>query len=79
MEDPKGVLRGLEHADVVAREGFCSDEPKIAQTLFRMRVPINEVQVSMYEAEQTSYPEAAKNYIESHSKGASYWLTGELD
>src|SRR5699024_1534468 len=78
IADPKGTLGGLERADILARHGFYVDQPEVYGMLDRMTIPLDAVQKGMYEAEQSSYDEAAKKYVEGHPELIHYWITGEM-
>ncbi len=78
LDDPKGVLGGIERADILVRKGFYRDEPAIYALLDRMTIPLDDVQKGMYNGEESSYPQAAKEYVEAHPKLVRYWITGEL-
>lgn len=41
-------------------------------------MPLDHVEAGMYEGEESSYPEAAKKYVESHPGLVQYWITGEF-
>lgn len=78
IDDPKGVLGGEEHADILARQGLYRDSPEVYKLLDRMTIPIADVQAGMDQAEKTSYADAAKRYVENHPELVEYWVTGEL-
>src|SRR3546814_15256256 len=58
LEDPKGVLGGEEHIDVIARKGFYQDHPEVGAFLARMYLQLEELQALMAAAQETSYEEA---------------------
>ena len=78
IEDPKGTLGGRERADIITRAGFYRDHPEVHELLDRMTIPLDDVQAGMYQGEQSSYPEAAKQYVENHPNLVNYWVTGEI-
>jgi glycine betaine/proline transport system substrate-binding protein len=78
LEDPKNVLGSFEHIDAVAREGFYQDNIEAATMLSRMRIPLKDLQASMYEARQTSYDEAVQNFLDDNEKRVEYWVTGNM-
>jgi len=78
IEDPKNVLGSYEHIDAVAREGFYQDNIEAATMLSRMRIPLKDLQASMYEARETSYDEAVQNYLDNNEKRVEYWVTGNM-
>lgn len=78
IDDPRGVLGGLERADALARKGLYRDHPEVYALLDRMTIPIDDVEAGMYEGEESSYPEAAAAYVEDHADLVDYWVTGKL-
>ncbi|MES1924667.1 glycine betaine ABC transporter substrate-binding protein [Salinisphaera sp. T31B1] len=74
LKDPKGSLGGAEHIDAVVRQGFEADYPKVAEFLTNMHLPLDELQAAMYDAQQTSYDEAIKKFIESHPDEIKEWF-----
>lgn len=78
LEDPEGVLAGVEHVDAIARQGFYNDHPEAAAFLARMYLPLDELEEVMFKAQQTSYEEAVAEYIKTHEERVNYWVTGEI-
>jgi len=78
LEDPEGVLGGLERVHVMARADFYQDHPEVAEFLARMHLPLEELQAIMYDATQTSYEEAIEKYVAENEARISYWVTGEM-
>ena len=78
LKDPKGIMKGMQRADIMARHGFYQDEPDIYEMLDRILIPIDAVQDGMRRAEETSYADAAAEYVESHPKLVHYWVSGEM-
>lgn len=79
LKDPKGALGGLERVNILARQGFYQDHPKVVAFLCRLFLPLEDLQGIMDQANETSYEKAAKNYIENHPKLVNYWVTGEIE
>ena len=79
LKDPKGVLGGPQHIDVVVRNGFTQDFPRVSDFLARMYIPLDQLQAAMYEAQKTSYAEAVGAYEKAHPCRIHYWYTGKLD
>jgi len=77
LQDPKKALGGEEQIHALAREGFKKDDPKVAAFISRIDIPLGELEKLMYQAEQTSYPKAAANFIKTHPKMVDYWITGK--
>jgi glycine betaine/proline transport system substrate-binding protein len=80
LDDPKGVLGGLEHVDALARRGLYEEHPELVEFLSRMKLPIGEVEQIMAEAtaEGGSYEKAVDAYIKDHPARVNYWVTGNL-
>ncbi|WP_230531482.1 glycine betaine ABC transporter substrate-binding protein [Microvirga roseola] len=78
LDDPKNALGGVERVYAVARQGFQSDYPEVAQFLMRMHLPLNELEAAMSNANETSVDKAVENYISEHPARVKYWLTGEM-
>jgi len=78
LEDPEGVLGGVERIMAVAREGFYQDTPEAAAFLSRMYLPLETLQSYMFDARETSYDEAITAYIEENGARVNYWVTGEM-
>lgn len=78
LEDPKGVLGKAERVHAYARNGFYQDHIEAAGVLSRMQIPVEELQASMYKAQETSYEEAVDDYIKTHPERINYWVTGQL-
>lgn len=74
IDDPKGSLGKAEHIDILARKGFKEDNPKVAELLSRMNVPIPELEAAMFDAQETSYEKAVDKYIADHPDRVKEWL-----
>lgn len=80
LDDPKGVLGGKERVHVLVRKGFYQDYPnEVAGFLARFHLPLADLEGLMLEASETSYEEAAANYVASHPRRVDYWVTGEIN
>ncbi|MFO7962534.1 MAG: glycine betaine ABC transporter substrate-binding protein [Desulfobacterales bacterium] len=78
LEDPKGSLGGLEQVSVLARTGFYQDHPEVVAFLCRMFLPLEDLEAMMLKANETSYEQAAEEYIEANPERVKYWVTGKL-
>lgn len=78
LEDPKGVLGGLERVHALARKGLYQDHPQVAEFLTRMYLPLEDLEAMMFEASESSYEEAVDNYIANNKARIDYWVTGEI-
>jgi len=74
IDDPKGALGKAEHIDILARKGFKEGNPKVAELLSRMKLPIPELEAAMFDAQQTSYDKAVDKYIADHPDRVKEWL-----
>lgn len=78
LEDPQGVLGGIERVHVLARKDFYREQPEVVEFLSRFFIDLDELQTVMFEASETSYEEAVAKYIENNPKLVHYWVTGEI-
>ena len=78
LEDPKGVLGGLEMVDILTRNGFYQDHPDVVALLCRLFLPLEDLEAMMFKANETSYEEAAADYIKANPKLVDYWVTGKM-
>ncbi len=76
IEDPKGSLGKAEHIDILARKGFKEENPKVAELLSRMNLPIPELEAAMFDAQETSYEKAVDKYIADHPDQVKKWVEG---
>ena len=74
IEDTKTSLGEAEHVDVLARKGFKEDNPEVAEFLSRMKLPIDDLQAGMFNAQEGSYEESVAKYIEDHPDQVKAWL-----
>ncbi|MGH6761074.1 MAG: glycine betaine ABC transporter substrate-binding protein [Phyllobacterium sp.] len=74
IDDPKGALGKAEHVDVLARKGFKEDNPDVAGFLSRMKLPIDELEAAMFNAQETSYEKAVEQYIADHPDRVKEWV-----
>ncbi|MGI6856695.1 glycine betaine ABC transporter substrate-binding protein [Mesorhizobium sp. 1B3] len=74
IDDPKGSLGEAEHIDVLARKGFKEDNPRVAELLSRIQLPIPELEAAMFDAQETSYEQAVDKYIADHPDRVKSWL-----
>ncbi|MFD1744352.1 glycine betaine ABC transporter substrate-binding protein [Rhizobium helianthi] len=74
LKDPKNALGEAEHVDILARKDFKTDNPKVADFMSRMKLPIADLEAAMFDAQETSYDKAVDNYIEKHPDQIKAWL-----
>lgn len=74
IEDPKGSLGAAEHVDILARKDFSAEQAEVAEFFTRMKLPIDELEAAMFEAQETSYEKAVENYIDKNPERIKEWL-----
>lgn len=74
LKDSKGTLGEAQHIDAVVRKGFKEDYPKVANFLSNYHYKLDELQTAMYNAQNTSYEQAVKEYIDSHPDQIKKWF-----
>jgi glycine betaine/proline transport system substrate-binding protein len=80
LEDTERSLGGRERIHALVRRGFYEDFPvEISEFLSRMFLPLDELETLMEQANDSSYEQAVKAYIETHPQRVDYWVTGKLD
>lgn len=70
-----------EHEDTtvtIVNEWFFQKAPEVYDMLDRITIPMDDLQKAIFEAQNSSYNEAAKQYVKDHPKEVEYWVTGEL-
>lgn len=77
LKDPKGALGEAEHVDVLARKEFKTENPKVAEFMSRMKLPIADLEAAMFDAQETSYEKAVDKYISEHPGQIKSWLGQE--
>lgn len=77
IDDPKGALGAAEHVDILARKGFKQDNPEAAAFLSRMKLPLDELEAAMFDAQETSYDQAVERYIADHPDRVKSWFEAE--
>jgi glycine betaine/proline transport system substrate-binding protein len=78
LEDPKGVLGGLESVNKIVRKDFYQDHPEAFEFLNRMVLPIGDVEKIMSDAQATSYEQAIDKYIKENPARIEYWVSGKI-
>lgn len=77
IDDPKKSLGEAEHVDILASKDFKTENPKAAEFLSRMKVPLADLEAAMFNAQETSYDEAVAKYIEDHPDQIKAWVGDE--
>jgi glycine betaine/proline transport system substrate-binding protein len=78
LEDPKGVLGGLESVNKLVRKDFYQEHPEVFEFLSRMVLPISDVEKIMSDAQATSYEQAVDKYIKENPTRIEYWVSGKI-
>lgn len=79
LEDPEGILGGIERIHALAGGDFYRDNPAAATMLARMWIPLDALQEAMHEARETSPEAAVDAFIEAYPERIRYWVTGAID
>ncbi len=80
LEDPKGVLGGRERIHALVRKGFYQDYPyEVFEFFTRLFIPLEQLEEVMLKATDSSYEEAAAEYIKNHPARVNYWINGKLE
>lgn len=76
LEDPKGTFGGAENINTIARKGLEEDMPSAYTILDRFYWGTEDMEAVMYEAQDSSFEEAAKNWIENNADKVAEWTEG---
>lgn len=76
LEDPKGSLGDIESIHTIARTGFEEEKPNAYQILDAFEWEVEDMESVMYEAQSSSFEEAAVNWIEANQDKVDSWLEG---
>jgi len=74
LDDPKHALGKSQRVDVVARQGFSNDYPRVAGALSRMHIPLDILQTAMLDAQERSYPQAIQRFTQDHAALIHRWF-----
>jgi len=77
IDDPKKAIGGSEHVDILSRKDFKADNPAAAEFLSRMKIPLEDLEAGMSDAQETSYDAAVAKYIENHPDQIKNWVGDE--
>ena len=78
LEDPKGVLGGVESIHALARKGFSNDFPKAAAFIRNYKLPMADLEATMLKARDSNAAKEAAAYVASHGAQVDRWLAGSL-
>ena len=76
IEDPKGSLGDIESIHTISRIGFEEENPNAYQILDAFKWEVEDMESVMYEAQSSSFEEAAMNWIEANQDKVDSWLEG---
>ncbi|UOR13720.1 glycine betaine ABC transporter substrate-binding protein [Halobacillus amylolyticus] len=76
LEDPKGTLGKTENINTIVRKGLEEDMPIAYQILDRFHWEPKDMETVMLEAQESSFEEAAKNWVEENSDKVDEWTKG---
>lgn len=74
LKDPKNALGSPQHIDVLVREGFREDYPRVAAILAAIDLPLVELQNAMFDAENNGYPAAIQHFMDQHADQVAHWV-----
>lgn len=80
LEDPEGAWDEPEHLDVIARDGFDSDFPRVAEWLEAFTFseePLADLQASVEEADDGDEQAAAAEWLDDNPDVVDEWLGDE--
>lgn len=76
LEDPKGTMGDIESIHTVARLGFEEEMPDAYKILDAFHWEVEDMETVMFEAQDSSFEEAATNWIEANQDKVDEWLEG---
>lgn len=79
LKDPKGTLGTSQHIDVLVRQGFATDYPKVAAVLSHMHIPLARLQTALLDAKQHGYQQAIDDFISANHALIQHWFDDHPD
>ncbi len=76
LEDPKQTFGDVENINTIVREGLEEDMPEAYQILDRFYWEVEDMEAVMFDAQDSSFEEAAKKWVEENSDKVSGWTEG---
>lgn len=76
LEDPKGTLGEVENINTITRKGLKEDMPNAYKILDRFHWEPKDMETVMLAAQDASFEEAAKNWIEENQDKVNEWTKG---
>jgi glycine betaine/proline transport system substrate-binding protein len=74
LEDPKGSIGGEESIHTIVRKGLKEDMPNAYKILNQFHWDVKDMESVMLEAQETSFEEAAKNWIKANQDKVTQWI-----
>lgn len=74
LEDPKGSFGGEESIHTIVRKGLKEDMPNAYKILNQFHWDVKDMESVMLEAKETSFEEAAKNWIKANQDKVTQWI-----
>ena len=74
LEDPKGSFGGEESIHTIVRKGLKEDMPNAYKILNQFHWDVKDMESVMLEAQETSFEEAAKNWIKANQDKVTQWI-----
>lgn len=76
LEDPKQTFGDVENINTIVRKGLEEDMPEAYQILDRFYWEVEDMEAVMFDAQETSFEEAAKKWVEENSDKVAGWTEG---
>ncbi|MEC5424731.1 glycine betaine ABC transporter substrate-binding protein [Virgibacillus sp. C22-A2] len=76
LEDPKGTFGEVENINTIVRNGLEEDMPNAYEILDRFYWEPEDMETVMFDAQDTSFEEAAKKWVEENQDKVSEWTEG---
>lgn len=76
LEDPKGTFGGIENINTIVRKGLEEDMPNAYTILDRFYWEPADMEAVMFDAQESSFEEAASKWVEENSDKVNEWTEG---
>lgn len=76
LEDPKGTMGDVESIHTIARLGFEEEMPDAYKILDAFHWEVEDMEAVMFEAQDSSFEEAATNWVEANQDKVAEWVEG---
>lgn len=76
LEDPKGTFGGIENINTIVRKGFKEEMPDAYKIVDRFYWEPKDMEEVMFAAQDISFEEAAKNWVEKNQDQVAEWTEG---